>query len=28
VLAAVPSLSRVPVRYEAHGSRVLLAEVD
>jgi D-glycero-alpha-D-manno-heptose-7-phosphate kinase len=28
VLAAVPSLRRVPVRYEAHGSRVLLAEVD
>jgi D-glycero-alpha-D-manno-heptose-7-phosphate kinase len=28
VLAALPSLSHVPVRYEAHGSRVLLAEVD
>ena len=28
VLAALPGLRDVPVRYEAHGSRVLLAELD
>lgn len=28
VLAALPALRNVPVRYEAHGSRVLLAQVD
>jgi D-glycero-alpha-D-manno-heptose-7-phosphate kinase len=28
VLSALPTLRPVPVRYEAHGSRVLLAELD
>jgi D-glycero-alpha-D-manno-heptose-7-phosphate kinase len=28
VLSAVPDLRSVPVRYEGHGSRVLLAQVD